>query len=174
MVVGQANRYTTRQGFTLLELILVMIILCTVLSMAAPSLRGFFSSRQIKDIAEQMVALTRYAKTQSVYESQYYRLNFDPDKRQYWLSCLEKGDYQRLKNDFGSKFIIPADISIEFENVAQDGSLFYVEFKPEGYSNQCRIMLADDNRNYIDVVCYGPAEDFVMVERPDDEPDERQ
>jgi len=168
------NRALIRRAFTLLELILVMIILCTVLGMAAPSLRGFFSSRQIQDIGEQMIALAQYAKTQSVYRSQYYRMNVDLDKRQYWLSALEKSQYQRLENDFGSKFTIPADINIEFENFSREGSLFYVDFNPEGYSKQCRIMLEDDKRNYIDIVCYGPAENFEMVERINGEKDQRQ
>lgn len=174
MFIRGYNRVLVRHGFTLLELILVMIILCTVLGMATPSLRGFFSSRQIKDIGEQMVALTQYAKTQSVYRSQYYRMNFDLDKRKYWLSALEKSEYKRLENDFGSKFTIPADIEIDFENFSREASLFYVEFNPEGYSKQCRIILEDDKRNYIDVVCYGPAENFEMVERIYGKKDQRQ
>ena len=50
----------------MLELILVLIIMCTVLAMAAPSLRGFFSSRKIADVAEQILALTHYAKMRGV------------------------------------------------------------------------------------------------------------
>ena len=163
-----------RRGFTLLELILVMIILCTVLAMAAPSLRGFFSSRQIRDVAEQMLALTHYAKTQSVYQSQYYRLYFDTDRREYWLSARRKSEYQRLKSDFGSKFGIPGDIEIDFENFDREGSLYYIDFKPEGYSRQCRILLEDGKENYIDVVCYGPAESFEVIERIEDAADQRE
>src|SRR3972149_3661562 len=67
-------------GFTLLELILVMVILSTVLAMAAPSLRGFFASRQIQDAAAQILALTQFARSQAVSEGTTYRLNFDPDE----------------------------------------------------------------------------------------------
>lgn len=161
------------RGFTLLELILVMIIMCTVLAMAAPSLRGFFSSRKIADVAEQILALTHYAKTQSVYQSGYYRLNFEPTQREYWLSSLDKGQFQRLKSDFGSKFTIPGDIEIDFENFDRQGSLYYIDFRPEGYSRQCRILLEDDKENYIDVVCYGPAENFEVIERFEDNNDQR-
>jgi len=174
MLIRGYHQAAVRRAFSLLELILVMIIMCTVLGMAVPSLRGFFSSRQIKDMGEQMVALTRYAKTQAVYNSQFYRMNFDLDRRQYWLSALEKGQYQRLENDFGSRFTIPADINVEFENFSREGTLFYVDFNPEGYSKQCRIMLEDDKQNYIDIVCYGPAENFEMVERINGKKDQRQ
>ena len=52
-------------GMTLLELILVMLILSTVLAMAAPSLRGFFTSRRIDDAAAQILALTQFARSQA-------------------------------------------------------------------------------------------------------------
>ena len=93
------------KAFTLLELILIMIVLCTVLAMAAPSLRGFFSSRQLNDITEQILAMTRYAKVQSVFESRYYRVNFDPHQRLYWISSLRESQYERLDNNFGNLYL---------------------------------------------------------------------
>ena len=56
------------RGFTLLELILVMVILSTVLAMAAPSLSGFFGSRQTHDTAAQILALTQLARSQAISE----------------------------------------------------------------------------------------------------------
>jgi Tfp pilus assembly protein FimT len=53
---------------TLLELILVMVILSTVLAMAAPSLRGFFASRRTQDTAAQILALTQLARSQAICE----------------------------------------------------------------------------------------------------------
>ena len=50
-VPGMHARPNHDRGFTLIELILVMVILCTVLGMAGPSLRGFFSQRQVEDAA---------------------------------------------------------------------------------------------------------------------------
>lgn len=156
-------------GFTLLELILVMIILCTMLAMAAPSLRGFFSSRQINDAAEHLVAVARYAKVQSVYQSRPYRLNFQlrDDAYEYWLSSIDKSEYKRLENDFGSRFKLARGIEVDFENFSTDGGISYIDFSPEGYSRQCRIELHDGSDNFVDVVCYGPAENFELVELKD-------
>lgn len=156
-------------GFTLLELILVMIILCTMLAMAAPSLRGFFSSRQIRDAAEHLVAVARYAKVQSVYQSRPYRLNFrlEDGAYEYWLSSIDKSEYKRLENDFGSRFKLAKEIEVDFDNFSNDGGIWYIDFSPQGYSRQCRIELQDEADNYVDVVCYGPAENFEMVELKD-------
>ena len=163
-------------GFTLLELILVMIILCTMLGMAAPSLRGFFSSRQINDAAEHLVAVARYAKVQSVYQSRPYRLNFEQrekDVYEYWLSSVDNSELKRLQNDFGSKFKLPKGIEVDFEGFSNDGGIWYIDFNPEGYSRQCRIELQDESDNFIDLVCYGPAENFVLVELKDGKRDDR-
>jgi prepilin-type N-terminal cleavage/methylation domain-containing protein len=156
------------KGFTLLELILVMIILCTVLAMASPSLRGFFSSRQINNVAEQIMAITRYAKINSVSSCAYYRVFFDPAEGRYWVSALKEGEYVRLENNFGRSFVIPSDIKIKFENVARQGGLYYVEYSPEGYCKECNLRLEDDKGNIIDLSCYSPSEEFVLVKVEND------
>lgn len=152
------------KAFTLLELILIMIILCTVLAMAAPSLRGFFSSRQLNDITEQILAMTRYAKVQSVFESRYYRVNFDPQQRLYWISSRRESQYQRLDSNFGNLYSIPADIDITFDNVSYENGLYYFEFNPEGYSKEAAVRLKDNQDTIQEVVCYSPAENYEIVE----------
>lgn len=152
------------KAFTLLELILIMIILCTVLAMAAPSLRGFFSSRQLNDITEQILAMTRYAKVQSVFESRYYRVNFDPQQRLYWISSRRESQYQRLDSNFGNLYSIPADIDISFDNVSYDNGIYYFEFNPEGYSQEAAVRLRDNQDTVQEVVCYSPAENYEIVE----------
>lgn len=151
-------------AFTLLELILIMIILCTVLAMAAPSLRGFFSSRQLHDITEQILAMTRYAKVQSVFESRYYRVNFDPQLRLYWISSRRESQYQRLDNNFGNLYSIPADIDIFFDTVSYDNGIYYFEFNPEGYSKEAALRLRDSRDTICEIVCYSPAENYELVE----------
>jgi len=158
------NHPVGTRAFTLLELILIMIILCTVLAMAAPSLRGFFSSRQLNDITEQILAMTRYAKVQSVFESRYYRVNFDPQQRLYWISSRRESQYQRLDSNFGNLYSIPADIDISFDNVSYDNGIYYFEFNPEGYSKEAAVRLRDDQDTVQEIVCYSPAENYEIVE----------
>ncbi|MCI0498153.1 MAG: prepilin-type N-terminal cleavage/methylation domain-containing protein [Planctomycetales bacterium] len=158
-----------RNAFTLLELILVMILLCTVLAMAAPSLRGFFSSRKINDIAEQMLIMTRYARLQSICEGRLYRVNFDPTRREYWLSVLRDSAYERLGSSFGTRHSIPADIELTAEDVLQDGSIYYFEFNPQGYTKACSIALRDNRQNHVALVCYSPMENFELIEIRDDQ-----
>ena len=152
------------KAFTLLELILIMIILCTVLAMAAPSLRGFFTSRQLNDMTEQILAMTRYAKVQAVFESRYHRVNFDPYQRLYWISSRRESLYERLDNNFGNLYSIPAEIDVTFDNVSYEDGIYYFEFDPEGYSKEAAVRLKDNQDNIQEVICYSPAENYEIVE----------
>ena len=158
------TKLLSQRGFTLLELILVMIILCTVLAMAAPSLRGFFSSRRINDMAEQLAIHARYAKIQAISQSLNYRLNYDPVRRAFWVSSVQSGGYARIENDFGNDIFLPSDVQIFFENVPIQSGLYFVEYDPQGFCRQCVIRFEDRKSNVLELVCSSPSEDFKVVE----------
>lgn len=163
MPVNRSHHAAKPKAFTLLELILVMIILCTVLAMAAPSLKGFFSSRQLNDISEQILTMTRYAKVHSVFEGNPYRINFDLSRRYYWLSSLNGSQYERLKNNFGRYFSIPTEIDVDFKDLENENGVYYFSFSPQGYSKPSRIRLEDNRDNILEIVCYSPIENYEIV-----------
>lgn len=152
------------KAFTLLELILIMIILCTVLAMAAPSLRGFFSSRQLNDVAEQILVMTRYAKIQSVFQGRFYRVNIDKNEHRCWISVLSENEYEPLRQSFGNDFLIPPDIEVTFDEVEETAGIYYFEFNPQGYAKPGRVRLEDNQGNVLDVVCFSPSEYFEIIE----------
>ena len=150
-------------GFTLLELILVMVILSTVLAMAAPSLRGFFASRQIQDAAAQILALTQFARSQAVSEGTTYRLNFDPDEATYWLTANQSGAFEELGVEFGRVFELPKDTELELENVERDGGESYVAFEPQGTVTPATIKLIDRRGNIVKLYCPAATESFSII-----------
>ena len=152
-------------GFTLLELILVMVILSTVLAMAAPSLRGFFASRQIQDAAAQILALTQFARSQAVSEGTTYRLNFDEDDEQptYWLTANQSGAFEQLGVEFGRVFELPKDTELQLENVEQDGAESYIAFEPQGIVTPATIRLIDRRGNIVKLYCPAATESFSII-----------
>jgi len=173
------KHFVAAKAFTLLELILVMLILSTVLAMAAPSLRGFFSSRQINDCAEQIVVLTRYAKSQAIYEGRPYRVNFNMTERWYWVSVLENSQFEADDRMLTRRYTIPGGIKLIFHDInagnerigevkvgdlPRDIDGYYIEFDPRGYTEQFGIGLEDDKDNVIVVRCYSPSENFEITE----------
>ncbi len=158
---SQSGRTT---GFTLLELILVMLILSTVLAMAAPSLRGFFGSRQSQDTAAQILALTQFARSQAISEGIVYRLNFDTKDRVYWLTAWKSGAFEELTTEFGQIFTLPKDMAMELEDVEEEDGDVYVEFTPQGTITAATIRLIDRRGNALEVTCPTVTESFSIVE----------
>jgi len=152
------------RGFTLLELILVMVILSTVLAMAAPSLRGFFASRKTHDTAAQILALTQFAHSQAISEGIVYRLNFDTRQRTYWLTSQQAGIYEELKTEFGQTFTLPKDIVMELEELDEDEAITFLKFTPQGTVTAGTVRLIDRAGRALEVTSPTVTESFSIVE----------
>jgi len=152
-----------RQGFTLLELILVMVILSTVLAMAAPSLRGFFTSRQTQDAAAQLLALTQLARSQAICEGTGFRLNLDAGQGQYWLTSWQRGTFEKLTTEFGRVFTLPKGTVMQLDGAEQDGDEAFVSFAPQGTTTAARIRLIDRRGQIVDVMCPAATESFYIL-----------
>ncbi len=149
---------------TLLELILVMTILSTILAMAAPSLRGFFTSRRGDEAAAQILALTRFARSQAISEGVVYRLNFDVQQHACWLTARRAGAFEPLDTGFGQTFIIPNDLVIELENVEQKDQDVFLTFSPYGTVTPATIRLIDRRGRALEITCPTVTESFSIVE----------
>lgn len=158
--INPLNEY----GFTLLELILVMLIISTLLAVASPSLQGFFSSRKTNDAASNILSLMKLAGTQAVTEGRIYRLNLDPEKRSYWLTAVEEGVFSELHTEFGRVFILPEDTSIELEKEAENSSQEkYVQFYPEGWAQPGLIRLTDRRGDIVEIKSSSPLERYRII-----------
>ncbi len=150
-------------AFTLLELVLVMVIICTVLGAAAPSLRGFFVSRKTDDTAARILALTRLARSQAVSEGCVYRLEFRPEGRTYRLTRQRFSSFETPGNSLGGPFRVPDEVklSLELEGPAGAGRE-HLDFFPDGRTEPATIRLTDIKGGVIEVVCAAPTEGFIM------------
>jgi len=166
MTSGYLKRHLSGPGgFTLLELILVMVIISTVLAMAAPSLRGFFSSRKNHDAAANILSLIRFARSQAIAEGHTYRLNFDESRGVYWLTSNQEGAFSSLHNEFGREFLLPDDTAIRLEKEdEQRGTEKYIAFFPQGMAETGAITLTDRSGDVIEILSPSPAEAYQIIE----------
>src|SRR5438270_2868602 len=118
-------------GFTLVELILVLLILTVVVSIVAPSLKGFGVGQRGGEVARQIVSLSNWARTQAVSEGKVYRLNFDPSGRSFGVTVQNAGEFVAPQADFGRVFDVPDGINLRTE-LDQHADGTYVEFRPDG------------------------------------------
>lgn len=158
------RRVTTsrRSGFTLLELILVMVIACTALALTAPSLRGWSRGAKLRAAADDLVALARRARTQAAGDGAVYRLNIDPNAGAYRLTVQSGTEFAAIGSSYGRRFEIPEGFRIEMTKaVATSGAT--IDFFPNGRTEAARITLSTDQGDSIIVECPSPAERFRVL-----------
>ena len=165
MIRRPNERQNRRQrAMTLLELILVMVIMSTVLAMAAPSLRGFFASRRTQETAAQILALTQFARSQAISEGIIYRLNFDTNRRTYWLTAQRAGVFEELQTGLGQVFTLPKDIEMELIGIEEKDKDKFLAFTPHGTVTAGTVRLIDRRGQAVEVTCPTVTESFSIVE----------
>src|ERR1044072_7520429 len=90
-----------KSGFTLMELVLVLVVLSVCTLIAAPSLRGFTRSRRLPNAAQEMMNIARWCRVQAITEGTTYRLNLDEEKGRYWITKDDgTGNYVQVSDPF--------------------------------------------------------------------------
>jgi len=154
---------TRANGFTLLELIVVLVLVSTVLAMAAPSLRGFVGGRQTANAAAQVLSLTKLARSQAVVQGRVYRLNIDTETKTYWLTMQRAGSFVPLGFEHGRRFQFPDGVSVKLELPLGNNSASYIQFYPDGRNDEARIELTGQQGEVFEVTCPSATERFRVV-----------
>ncbi len=153
-----------RGGFSLLELVFVLLILAGVLALAMPSLRGFGEARQVRDTASNVLVLAKYARFRAVCEGREYRLCIDRAQYRYWLETTGEEGFERPLSSFGRVFFFPETMLVEwFESDAVERK-GYIAFAPNGRSDAARLHLTGRLGTVIEVGCEAPGEPFRIQE----------
>lgn len=111
-------------GFTLIEILTVILILSIILTVVAPMYRGG-QKTDVSVLGRKLAADLRYAKSIAITSGRTYSVIFDVEKRMYSLS--------ETKSDY----VIPAEIdmtlTLDVSNVNKKTGRIY--FYPDGSSS---------------------------------------
>ena len=162
-----------RTGFTLLELVLVMLMLTTVLAMVIPSLRGFWRRSRSRDAATQLVTMTRWAEARAAADGRVYRLNVSAAAGAYWMTVQGFGDFAPVGSDFGRVFTLPEGTFVEVvQSEPATGSLLpasagadagSIDFYPDGRRDVAVIRMVDSRGAVTVIACRSPAEPYRVL-----------
>ena len=156
-------RRSNPTAFTLVELILVLAILTLVVAMIAPSLRGFSTGRTHRNMANTILALTRYARTQAIAEGRTYRLNFDASDKELWLTYEDGSTFRAPGNDFGEHMAVSEGLQMQSDVAAKQDGNRYVEFHPSGRTDPARVRVTNRMGETIEIACLSPTESFRIL-----------
>jgi Tfp pilus assembly protein FimT len=109
----RTSRTSHSGGFTLVELILVLLVLTIVVGMAVPSVSGFLGWSRSRDAVSQIVALAQYAKSKAAADAKSYKLTANGTS--CWLEVQQGEAFQRVTDDdLAEEIGLPDGASVEF------------------------------------------------------------
>lgn len=147
-----------QRGFTLLEMMVVIIIIGTVMAIAIPRMNDAFEVN-LKSAIRRMGGAFQFSFNESVIKQTPLRLNFDFETGRYWLTALavegNTGQFVPIETDLLGESQLPS--GVYFEDVVTphdmekrtEGEDIFIGFFPTGFVERAVIHLAsEDGRQY--------------------------
>ena len=127
------------QGFTLIEILLVVVIMAVIAVLAVPNFSRTYAGIELRKAADDLAYRMRYAQSYAITRNTLTRLEFDPFFTQYWLTRQSgdetaQGAFERIPGRMGEITGIPRDAQVSF---AEGGPALY--FYPDGTMDKRRI-----------------------------------
>jgi len=151
------------QGFSLIEVMVVLILISLSMFLATPLLSGFSKTAELKGATKKISAILRYSRSEAVNRGKVYQVLFDSDLRQVNVQPIEEKEEDEEAKD-GTKdeakdeakdepkrktYTLPKGVDIKEvkANSPQYPSDYAViEFYPNGGSNGGTIRLDSPDR----------------------------
>jgi len=146
------SRRRHRRGFTLIELILVMIVVFTLAAIVAPRFSDFFPSYQVRKSTDQMMAWARKARSDAALTGTRQRLHLDEANGRYWIEAESRpikdpGKFVKLSGTWSPE-TLPGAVVFEKVTITEPNSgeagLKYIEFRPDGTSSEATVTISND------------------------------
>lgn len=124
------REFTRKNGFTLIELILVMALLATMMAIAAPSLSRFFAGRGLEEETRRFLSVTRFARSEAISAAVTIVMWIDPEEGAYGISPRDPVDAQFLDS---RRYTLTRGLTLEVDSefVDKDGRAA-ISFWPDG------------------------------------------
>ena len=137
------------QGFTLLELLIVVLVIALVLAVSYPSLSRGSSSLHLRAAGRDVLNTFRYAREKAVTEQTAMMVTVDRDKQELVLSD-SVGDGAR-------RYLMPQDVKIHRMSLAgtevmQGQRPLVVRFLPNGSSDNAEVLLESGTGSLLRVI----------------------
>ena len=156
------DTHTRHHGFTLLELVLVLMVLALVLAAAAPSLAGWNRGQRLQNSADRLLSAARWARSEAIATAMPHQLEINASAGIYRVSRREGQEWVPAPGEFGRDMAVPAGLSMELSR--EDQSMTpAIDFYPNGRISPATIELSADWGEVIVIASAGAAQPLRIV-----------
>ncbi len=111
-------------GFTLLELMVVLVLMAIMAAMIVPEMKGTFEDALLRSTSRDLVSVLNLAYSRAISINQVHRVRLDPSSGKYFVETRVRGggDFISVQDVAGSEGKLDQRISIEIRNSSEDVS----------------------------------------------------
>jgi general secretion pathway protein H len=142
-----------QRGFTMIELVVVLLIITLSAALVTPSLSRFSKSVELKGAAKKISVILRYYRSEAVHKGAVYQVLFDSEAREVKVQAVESEEAteeeKKGERIVTKSYILPEGIQIkevEAPSPQFPSDFPAIEFYPNGGSNGGTILLDTQNR----------------------------
>src|SRR5688500_19015861 len=116
------HAHKSHRGFTLLELVLVLMVLAVVLAAAAPSLSGWNRGQKLQNAADAVLSAALWARAEAVATATPHRLEVDPMTGVYRVTRRDGEEWVASAGEFARDTTLSSGLSIEIVRQDETGT----------------------------------------------------
>ncbi len=151
------GRVANQQGFTLLELIIVCLLITVSLAFSVPNLRQALVIDQLAANSRKVMALIKEVRNLAAQKQQPYLIYFDFDRKKIWYQQDVPASKEEIKQGAPRPSIqFPASVRIQDLQIGtaekKTSGEVALWVNRQGYMEQTILHLADDQDNIISLV----------------------
>ncbi len=142
-----------KRGFTLIELMIVIVVIGVMLSLVIPRL-GEIGEANLKRSVRHLTGMIRFLRDESQARKAVYRLRFDIQGGRYWaevmtLTSEQTVEFKPLHSVVGSEGSLSGQTTFRDVQAAGHPDDPYIQFTPDGWVENAVIHLRDgDDRDF--------------------------
>ncbi|MFH2063850.1 MAG: prepilin-type N-terminal cleavage/methylation domain-containing protein [Pseudomonadota bacterium] len=155
------------KGFTLIELIVVIIIMSVMLVFATPRLSGFIFPDDTNEIIRWLVVKARLLRNNAVQHQKHYYLNIDIDNSRLWVTDESVDTEEALKKAYENSYPLPESVRLLDVEFPGRGKVLQgtveISFNKQGYADPAIIHIGgpDDRKVSLMIEAFLPSVKWV-------------
>lgn len=157
-------RGNPRRGFTMIEIIVVVVIIAVMFTVSFPSLRAVNDNNRLRSSVRELSNLMKYARSEAVFNSRTTEVFLDTEKHEFWLDLRKPNEKTGRYNPKDPKTTMERkrelETKVQFDSVTAldnnilSGGIIAFDFYPDGTASPGLVTLRNnrDLRYTVEVI----------------------